>query len=104
MRADDPLLAPLLPQIVNPPLQPSAINIPPFAKFFDLPLQQDVPPIQISDMRADARPPLFVSLQGPDKTPHLSPTMRAYVALLSDLLLCQFVPLYQPLYESAHFP
>ena len=103
MRAGSPLLSALLPQKFKPPLQPSAVNLPPFFHILDLPLQQDVPPLQ--PIVARAPPPLLsVFLQGQFKPPLLPSTVRAYVPLLSALLLLKGVPICQPSDEPDPIP
>ena len=94
VRADAPLLSALIPQKVEPPLQPSAINPSPLIQILALPLQLNVPPLQPLSARAPP-PPLSVLLQGRGK-PHLLPsTVRAYVPMIYALLLRKDVPLRQ---------
>ena len=94
VRVHAPLLSDLLPEQVDPPLQPSDIDNPPLTHILALNLQLDVPPLQPSSMRAPPPTPLYFSLQGRGEPPILSPTVRTYVTLLSDFLLWQEVPLY----------
>ena len=96
MRAHDPLLSALLPQQVEPTLQPSAVNPHPLPQILAFPLQRDVPPLHPLSVCAPP-PPLSVSLQGRGEPPLLPLTLRAYVPLLSALLLWKGVPLRQSL-------
>ena len=103
MRADYPLLSALLPQRVEPPLQPSAVNPPPLTQLLALPIQQDVPPVQTLAGH-DPPHPLSVLIQGRSKPPILPPTVRDYVTLFSALFLRKGVPLCQPSDEPAPLP
>ena len=103
VRAHAPLFSALLPQRVEPPIQPSAVNPPPLPQLLSVSLQQDVLPLQPLSVR-DPPPPLSVLLQGRGK-PHLLPlTMRASVPLLSALLLWQGMPLCHPSADPAPLP
>ena len=105
MRAHAPLLSAFPFQQVEPPLQPSDVNPPPppLTQLLAFPLQQYVP--HLWPLSVCAPPlPLSVSIQGLDKTPRLPSTVRAYVPLLSALLLWQGVPLRQPLAEPDPLP
>ena len=73
------------------PLQPSVINSPPLPQILAFPLQRDVPPLKPLSSCAPP-PPLPVYLQGRGEAPLLPSTLRAYVPLLSALLLRQGVP------------
>ena len=64
LRAHAPLLSALLPQQVEPPLQPSAVNPPPLPQILASTLQRDVPHLQPLSVRAPPPPPLSVLLQG----------------------------------------
>ena len=92
VRTNALLLSALHPQQVEPPLQPSVVNPPPLPHILAFPLQQDVPPLHPLSMCAPP-PPISVSLQGRGEAPLLTSTLRAYVTLLSALLLWQGVPL-----------
>ena len=70
----------MLPQLVNPPLQPSAINPPPLPQLSDFPLQRGVPNIQPLAMRGP--PLLFILLQGIGVPSLLPSAVRAYDPLL----------------------
>ena len=94
VRAHAPLLSALYPQRVEPPLQPSVVNPPPLPQILAFPLQRDMPPLQPLSTCAPP-PPISVSLQGRGKAPLLPSTLRAYVPLLSALILRQGVPLRQ---------
>ena len=94
VRAHVPLLSALHHQRVEPPLQPSVVNPPPLPQILAFPLQRHVPPLQPLSMCAPP-PPISVSLQGRGKAPLPPLTLRAYVPLLSALLLRQGVPLRQ---------
>ena len=95
VHAHDPLLSDLLPQRVDPPLQPSAVNPPPLPHTLAFPIRRDVPPLQPIYVCAPPDPSLSVSLQGRGKAPLLPSTLRAYVPLLSALLLRKGVLLRQ---------
>ena len=87
MHSHTPLFSDLLPQQVEPPLQPSTANPLPLTQISALPLQLDVLPLQ--PLAVCAHPhPLSVFLQWRGKPPLLPSTLRAYVPLLSTLLLC----------------
>ena len=92
VRAHDPLISSLLPQQVEPTLQPSTINPPHLPQCLALPLKQHVPSLQPLYARAPP-PPLSVSIQGRGKPPLLNLTVRACVPLLYALLLWQGMPL-----------
>ena len=101
--AHAPLLSAFPPQLVKPPLQPSAINPPPLPQILAFTLQRDVSPLQT--LFACAPPPLLsVLLQGRVKTPLLPSTMHVYVPLISALLLRKVMPLHQPSSEPAPLP
>ena len=76
------------------PLQPSVVNSPPLPQILAFPIQLDVPPLQPLSV-CDTPPPLSLSLQSRGEAPLLPSTLRAYVPLLSALLLWQGVPLRQ---------
>ena len=95
MRAHAPLLSALIPQQVEPPLHPSAVNHPPLIQILSFPLQQDVPNF-LPLPTCDPPPPLSVLLQGQSKPPLLTSTVRSYVPLISALLLRQGVPICHP--------
>ena len=92
VHAHDPLLSVLLHQRVKPSLHPSAVNPPPFPQILAFPLQRDVLPLQTPAAQAPP-PPLSVLLQGRDEPPLLPSTVRAYVPILSSLLIWQGVPI-----------
>ena len=96
VRAHAPLFSALLPQQVEPPLQPSAVSHPPLPKILDFPLQKDVPPVQ-SLSAWDPPPPLSLLLQGRGKASLLPSNLRAYVLLISSLLIWKCVRLCQSL-------
>ena len=85
VRAHNPLLSALLPQLVEPSLQPLAVYNLPLPHLLTFPIQQGLPPLQ--PLFVCAPPPLlYVSLQGQGEIPLLTSTVRTYVTLLSDLL------------------
>ena len=55
-------------------------------------------------MRYDYPTPFFVLFQGKDEAPLISPTVRAYVPLLSVLLIRLDVHVHQPSADSDHLP
>ena len=94
MRTYAPLLSALIPQISDPPLQPS--NVPaPLTQISALPLQQGVPTLQPLSA-CDTPPLIYVLLQRRCKLPLRPSTVRDYVPLISALLFRQCVPLRQP--------
>ena len=104
MRDHAPLISALITQGVEPPLQNLAVNPPPLPQFLALPLQQDVPPLQPSALRAAASPPISILLQGRGEPPLISQTVRTYAPLLYAFLLWKDAPICQPLYETAPLP
>ena len=105
MRAHAPILSALLTQRVRPPLQPSAVTpLPPLPQSLSFPLKLDMLPLQ-PIVAHDPTPPISVLLQGQGEPPILpSTTMRAYVTLLSALLLRIGVPIRHPSAKPAHLP
>ena len=91
-----PLLSAFFPQRVEPPLQPSAVNPPPLPQILAFPLQRDVPPLHPL-FACSNPPPLSVSLQRRGEAPLLPSTLRAYVPLLSALLLLTVYATLEPL-------
>ena len=63
VRYNAPLITAFLPQLFEPPLQPSYVNTPPLNHLLALYLQQDVPPLKTSAMRDAPLTPLSVLLQ-----------------------------------------
>ena len=89
-----PLLSALVPQRVEPPLQPSTVNPPPLThisalplavftplpRLSALPLQQGVPPLNPLDVHAPH--PLSILIQGIGLPPLLPSAESAYAPLL----------------------
>ena len=99
-----PLLSAFLTHQVKPPLQPSYINPPPLPQLSALPHELDAHPLQPSDVCAAPPPQFSILLQGRVKPPILYSTVRAYVPLISALVLIQGMPLCQPSAEHAPLP
>ena len=89
-----PLLSAFPHKRFKPPLQPSVVNTPPLPQILAFPLQWDMPPLQPLSA-CDPPPSLPVSLQGQGKSPLLPSTLRAYVPLVSSVLIKKGVPLRQ---------
>ena len=103
VRAHVPLISHLLPQQVDPLLQPSAVNSPPIPQLLAFTLQQYVPPLQ--PLAACDPPPLLsVLLPGRGEPPLLTSTVHAYVPLIYALIIWQCLPLRQPSANPAPLP
>ena len=102
--ADAPLLSALLPQQVEPPLQPSAINPPPIPQISALNLQLYAPPLHTSVECAPPPPQISVLLQGKGKPPILSSTVHTYVPLISAFILRKCVHISKPSADPAPIP
>ena len=98
-----PILSALLPQRVEPPLQPSAVNPPPLPQVLAFTLQQYMPPLQPLSA-CDPPPLLSILLQGRIEPPLIPSNVRAYVPLLSTFFLWKGVPLCYPSAEPSPLP
>ena len=87
-----PIFSALLPQRVNPPLQPSALHHPPLPKILAFSLQQDLPLLQPLSTCAPP-PPLSISPQGRGEPPCIPSTVCTYVPLIYAFLIWKGVTL-----------